>query len=83
MLPVGNLVILTTFLRAVDHNLSHSQKVANILEATGHDLNNTRNRKGTEVQLLYILILRQTCLVVLVAKHPILYIASLFFYIPL
>ena len=29
----------------------------------------------TEVQLLYIIILRQTCLVVLVAKHPILYIA--------
>ena len=33
----------------------------------------------TEVQLLYILILRQTCLVVLVAKYPILYIALLFF----
>ena len=37
----------------------------------------------TEVQLLYILILGQTCLVVLVAKHPILYIAALFCYIPL
>ena len=42
-----------------------------------------RFKETTEVQLLYILILRQTCLVVLVAKHPILYIASLFWYIPL
>ena len=38
---------------------------------------------STELQLLYILILERTCLVVLVAKHPILYIASLFCYIPL
>ena len=37
----------------------------------------------TELQLFYILILGRTCLVVLVDKHPILYIASLFCYIPL
>ena len=37
----------------------------------------------TEVQLLMILILKITCMVILVAKHPILYIASLFCYIPL
>ena len=38
---------------------------------------------STELQLLYILILGRTCLVVLVAKHPILYKASLFCYITL
>ena len=38
---------------------------------------------GTKLQLLYILILGRTCLVVLVTKHPIIYIASLFCYIPL
>ena len=32
----------------------------------------------TEVQLLQILILRKTCRVILVAKHPIFYIASLY-----
>ena len=34
-----------------------------------------------ELQLLYILVLGRTCLVVLVAKHPIFFIASLFCYI--
>ena len=40
-----------------------------------------REKAGTELQLLYIFVLGKTCLVVLVAKHPILFIASLFFYI--
>ena len=52
-----------------------------IREMTNKSIQPYSSALHTELQLLYILILERTCLVVLVAKHPILYIASLFYYI--